>query len=120
MGSTMLSGASSFDAVLFVAAANAKCPSEQAAAHLAALEAMDFSPGRVAIVQSKADILLTSGGVHAVEGRLESHAREAQSALRNSVAAAAPVFPVATLQGLGLDSLAMWLAAVPERSEATR
>jgi translation initiation factor 2 gamma subunit (eIF-2gamma)/translation initiation factor 2 beta subunit (eIF-2beta)/eIF-5 len=105
----MLSGASTFDAVLLVAAANVKCPSPQAAAHLAALEAVNaITRDRVAVVQSKADVVMTSS-------KLAEHCHDLQNALANSIASDAPVFPVATLLGIGLDAVATWLASIPER-----
>mmetsp|Transcript_158277 Transcript_158277/g.288573 ORF Transcript_158277/g.288573 Transcript_158277/m.288573 type:complete len:1871 (-) Transcript_158277:101-5713(-) len=109
---TMLSGASSFDAVLLVAAANQPCPSPQAAAHLAAIKASGRCvAGRVAVIQTKAELAAAD---------LEEHASAAQIRLKGTVAENAPFLPIAALQQKGLDAVVMWLASLPERPLATR
>jgi len=119
---TMLAGASVFDAALLVAASNVPCPSPQAAAHVSALAVSGQSlAGRVAIVQSKADMLLpTSGDTNAstVLSQLDEHARDAANGLYGTDAAEALTFPVATPLGIGLDAIAMWLADLPERTHS--
>jgi len=119
---TMLAGACVFDAAILVASANAPCPSPQAAAHINALAVAGHSlRDKVAIVQTKADLLLPSSqdvDARTVVGQLEQHARKAADALQGSDLEGAPVFPLATPHGVGLDAVAMWLATLPDRPAA--
>lgn len=114
--STMLSGVSAFDAVLLVGAANAPCPSPQAAAHLAAVAASKgtWLQSRLAVIQTKADVL----DQRLLLGQLAERAAATSAALAGTVAEGAPFFPVASHLGLGLDAVAMWLASLPPRPAA--
>lgn len=122
---TMLSGASAFDAVLLVADASTSCPSMQAAAHLSALSAVGGDlHGKVAVVQSKADVLFqpsADGTINAgaAISKLKAHRDKSARSLRGTVAEDAPTLPVASTLGIGLDSIAMWLAFLPERPATT-
>jgi translation initiation factor 2 gamma subunit (eIF-2gamma)/translation initiation factor 2 beta subunit (eIF-2beta)/eIF-5 len=51
--------------------------------------------------------------------KLAEHCHALKSALCNSIAGDAPVFPVATPLGIGLDTIAMWLASIPERPKTS-
>mmetsp|Transcript_13860 Transcript_13860/g.27358 ORF Transcript_13860/g.27358 Transcript_13860/m.27358 type:complete len:1253 (-) Transcript_13860:538-4296(-) len=118
---TMLSGVSVFDAAIVVATATAPCPSSQAAAHISALATAGHSlMGKIAIVQSKADLLFASAGsAVGILGQLEQHAEQAAEAFRSTLAEGAPFFPVAALHGVGLDAVAAWLAMLPARPIGT-
>lgn len=114
---TMLTGAASFDAALLVAAASAPCPAPQAAAHVAALDAVGAGPrlrGRVAVVQSKSELALaTAGGGTGGADVLGAHAAAcARFGARTAVVAGAPVLPVCAPLGAGVDAVACFLATV--------
>jgi len=119
--STMLGGASAFDAVLFAAAANLRCPTTQAKQHLDALSFSGILPrkGNVAIVQTKAELLFKPDETTKLSAaeRLERHATEARKALRCTVAAGAPFFPTCAPLKLGLEPLARWLAHIPTQDK---
>jgi len=115
---TMLSGASSFDAVIFAAAANAPCPTPQAKQHLEALKlSRSHISGRIAIAQTKAELLVKNAnqstqGLSAQE-LLALHATTAKESLKGTVADGALFFPICALSRLGLAPLAEWIASLP-------
>lgn len=121
---TMLAGASAFDAVLLAAASNVPCPTPQARQHLEAIKmsgiANELQQARnpcIAIAQTKAELLAddnknTLSRLSADE-RLANHAQQGRDNMENSVAAAAPIFPVCAPLGLGLEAIAEWIANLP-------
>jgi len=120
---TMLSGSSAFDAVILAAAANTPCPSPQARQHLDALQASgrDFE-GRIAIAQTKAELLVRADGTQPGEAssshKLAAHMSNAREKLRKTLASDAPFFPACAPLGVGLEPLAAWLASVASKEKA--
>jgi len=119
---TMLGGCAAFDAALFVAAANAPCPSPQARQHLEAIKSCQAlsDKGRVAIVQTKAELIAKQaqknlGGLSASD-LLAHHANAATEQLKRTVAANSPFFPACAPRGLGLQPIAKWLASLPSNT----
>lgn len=120
---TMLAGSSAFDAVLLAGAANLPCPTPQARQHLEAIKMSGIVDGQngeplVAIAQTKAE-LLADASKNAVsrwtpEERLENHASQGRENLKDSVAANAPIFPVCSPLGIGLEAIAEWIANLPD------
>ena len=114
---TMLSGASVFDAVIFAAASNTPCPTPQAMQHLEALKLSKdrITHGLLAIAQTKAELLAKkfdqTGSLSTTE-RLALHASSAKEALECTVAHGAPFFPTCAPLGIGMSSLAEWLAGL--------
>jgi len=110
---TMLSGASTFDVVLFAAASNVPCPTPQAKQHLLAVKmsgVLDGTTDNVAIVQTKSELASSSVSALTPAERLKRHAVQGKKSLRKHLGRNAPCFPVCAPLDVGLDSLAEWIA----------
>jgi translation initiation factor 2 subunit 3 len=117
---TAMSGMSVLDAALFVVDSNVDAPSPQALSHIKALAATNNRlANRVACIQTKGDLLKSSyAGGDFITQALREGADAAREALQPLMGAddaqCAPVFPVATLQGLGLHDVCKWIASLPD------
>lgn len=113
---TMLAGASTFDAVLLTAASNVPCPTPQAKQHLSAIEMSGIS-APIAIAQTKAELLADDSKNKlsrlSPNERLKNHASQGRENMSKSVAGAAPIFPICSLLGLGLEAIAEWIGNLP-------
>ncbi len=92
---TVLAGASLMDGVLFVIAANEKCPAPQTAEHLAVLDIAKQK--NIIIVQNKIDT------VSAEQAR--KNFEEIKNFVKGSVAEGAPIIPVSSQLKINLDVL---------------
>ena len=92
---TVLAGASLMDGVLFVIAANEKCPQPQTAEHLMVLDTVGIK--NIIIVQNKVDLVTK-------EQALENY-KQIKEFVKGSVAESAPVIPVSSQQLVGVDVL---------------
>ncbi len=92
---TVLAGASLMDCVLFVIAANEKCPAPQTAEHLAVLQIVGQK--NIIIVQNKID---TVGPEQA-----KKNFEEIKNFINGSVAEGAPIIPVSSQLKINLDIL---------------
>ncbi len=92
---TVLSAASLMDGVLFLIAANEKCPQPQTAEHLNVLNLVEQK--KVIVVQSKIDLVTE-------ERALQSY-NEIKEFLKGSVAENAPVIPVSSQAKVGVSEL---------------
>lgn len=122
---TMLSGASAFDAAILAAASNVPSPSRQVKQHLEALKLLPHfhRPGRLAVAQTKAELLSAQSGtllsLSPMEA-LERHASNTKESLKSTVAEDAPYFPLCSPRGLGLEPLAAWLASLADQGSPSR
>src|SRR3989344_2006957 len=92
---TVLSGASLMDGVLFVIAANEKCPQPQTAEHLNVLNLIGQK--KIIVVQSKVDLVS--------EERAQQSYTEIKEFLKGSVAETAPIIPVSAQMKVGIPEL---------------
>jgi translation initiation factor 2 subunit 3 len=92
---TVLSGASLMDGILFVIAANEKCPQPQTKEHLMVLNIVGIK--NVVIVQTKIDLVTK-------EQALENY-RQIKDFTKGTVAENAPIIPVSSERGVNIDSL---------------
>ncbi len=92
---TVLAGANLMDGVLFVIAANEKCPQPQTREHLMALGIVGIK--NIIIVQTKIDLI-------SEEQALENY-RQIKEFIKGSVAEHAPIIPVSAQQKINIDSL---------------
>ncbi len=99
---TVLAGASLMDCVLFVIAANEKCPAPQTAEHLAVLQIVGQK--NIIIVQNKIDTV-------SVE-QAKKNFEEIKNFVKGSVAENAPIIPVSSQLKINLDIL---LEAIREK-----
>lgn len=104
---TMLSGAATMDAVLFVIAANEPCPQPQTREHLKGLEVLGIE--NVIIVQNKIDLVSDEEAKQNYQGIKEF--------VKGTVAEDAPIIPTSAEQGVNIDAVLEALAEVevPER-----
>jgi len=98
---TVLSGASLMDGVLFVIAANEKCPQPQTAEHLSVLNIIGMK--NIVIVQSKIDLV--------TEEQAKKNYQEIKNFTKGTVAENAPIIPVSAQQKINIDAL---LVAIEE------
>ena len=99
---TVLSGASLMDGVLFVIAANEKCPQPQTAEHLNVLNIIGMK--NIVIVQNKIDLV--------DEERAKKSYQEIKNFVKGTVAESAPIIPVSSQQKINIDAL---LSAIEEK-----
>jgi translation initiation factor 2 subunit 3 len=92
---TVLSGASLMDGILFVIAANEKCPQPQTKEHLMVLDIVGIK--NIIIVQTKIDVVTR-------ENTLENY-KEIKQFLKGTVAEDAPIIPVSSKNKINIDSL---------------
>lgn len=92
---TVLTGARLMDGVLFVIAANEKCPQPQTREHLIALEVVGLK--NVIIVQNKIDLV-------SEERAVESYG-EIKNFIKGSVIENSPIIPVSAQQRVNIDYL---------------
>jgi len=92
---TVLTGASLMDGILFVIAANEKCPQPQTREHLMVLEIVGIK--NVIIVQTKIDIVTK-------EEALENY-RQIKEFLKGTVVENAPIIPVSGQQKVNMEVL---------------
>jgi translation initiation factor 2 subunit 3 len=106
---TVLSGASLMDGILFVIAANDKCPQPQAKEHLMVLNIVGIK--NIIIVQTKIDLVTK-------EQVLENY-KQIKDFVKGTVAENAPIIPVSSEKGVNIDSLIEAIQAyipTPERN----
>lgn len=92
---TVLSAASLMDGVLFLIAANEKCPQPQTAEHLNVLNLIGQK--KIVVVQSKVDLV-------SEERAIQSY-KEIKEFLKGSVAENAPIIPVSAQMKVGIPEL---------------
>lgn len=92
---TVLAGASLMDGVLFVIAANEKCPQPQTAEHLAVLDIVGQK--NIIIVQNKIDTVSAE--------QAKRNYDEIKNFVKGSVAENAPIIPVSSQMKINLDAL---------------
>ncbi len=92
---TVLSGASLMDGVLFVIAANEKCPAPQTAEHLAVLDIVRQK--NIIIVQNKIDAVSAE--------QAKKNFEEIKNFVKGSAAEGAPIIPVSSQLKINLDIL---------------
>jgi translation initiation factor 2 subunit 3 len=92
---TVLSGASLMDGILFVIAANEKCPQPQTKEHLMVLNIVGIK--NIIVVQTKIDLV-------AKEQVLENY-KQIKDFVKGTVAENAPIIPVSSEKGVNIDSL---------------
>jgi translation initiation factor 2 subunit 3 len=92
---TVLTGANLMDGILFVIAANEKCPQPQTKEHLMVLEIVGIK--NIVIVQSKIDIVTK-------EKSLENY-KQIKELVKGTIAENAPIIPVSARRGINIDVL---------------
>ncbi len=92
---TVLAGANLMDGVLFIIAANEKCPQPQTKEHLQVLNIVGIK--NIVIVQTKIDLV-------SKEQALENY-KQIKEFVKGSVAENAPIIPVSAKQKVNLDVL---------------
>jgi translation initiation factor 2 subunit 3 len=92
---TVLAGASLMDGILFVIAANEKCPQPQTKEHLMVLNIVGIK--NVIIVQSKVDLITR-------EKAMENY-NQIKELVKGTVAENAPIIPVSAQKNLNIDLL---------------
>ncbi len=92
---TVISATSILDGVIFLIAANEKCPQPQTLEHLLVLNSMGVS--KVIVVQTKVDLVSKE--------RARENYREIKAFLKGSVAEDAPIIPVVANKGVNIDEL---------------
>lgn len=92
---TVLSGASLMDGILFVIAANEKCPQPQTKEHLMVLNIVGIK--NIIIVQTKIDLV-------SKEEALENY-KQIKEFVKRTVAENAPIIPVSSEKKINIDSL---------------
>jgi translation initiation factor 2 subunit 3 len=92
---TVLSGASLMDGILFVIAANEKCPQPQTKEHLMVLNIVGIK--KIIIVQTKIDLV--------TKEQAEENYRQIKELVKGTVAESAPIIPVSSEKGINMDSL---------------
>jgi translation initiation factor 2 subunit 3 len=92
---TVLSGASLMDGILFVIAANEKCPQPQTKEHLAVLNIVGIK--KIIIVQTKIDLVSR-------EETVENY-KQIKNFVKGTVAENAPIVPVSSEKKINIDSL---------------
>lgn len=92
---TVLTGANLMDGILFVIAANEKCPQPQTKEHLMVLEIVGIK--NIVIVQSKIDIV-------SKEKSLENY-KQIKEFVKGTIAENAPIIPVSARRGINIDVL---------------
>jgi len=92
---TVLSGASLMDGILFIIAANDKCPQPQAKEHLMILNIVGIK--NIIIVQTKIDLVTK-------EQALENY-KQIKDFIKGTIAENAPIIPVSSEKGVNIDSL---------------
>lgn len=92
---TMLSGAATMDAALFVIAANEKCPQPQTREHLKALEVLGIE--NIIIAQNKIDLVSQEDAKQNYE--------QIKEFIKGTVAEGAPIIPVSAKQNTNIDVL---------------
>lgn len=97
--STMISGASIFDAVILLIAANEKCPMPQTVQHLKALQIMGnrIDKRNLVIVQNKLDLV-------SKEEALQNY-NDIRKFTKNTIMEGVPVIPVCAIKGFGINNL---------------
>ncbi|MEM5778624.1 MAG: translation initiation factor IF-2 subunit gamma [Candidatus Aenigmatarchaeota archaeon] len=92
---TVLSGASLMDGILFVIAANEKCPQPQTKEHLTVLEIAGIK--NIVFVQNKIDLVTK-------EQALENY-KQIKDFIKGTIAENAPIIPVSSEKKINIDSL---------------
>jgi translation initiation factor 2 subunit 3 len=92
---TVLAGTSLMDGILFVIAADEKCPQPQTREHLMVLNIVGVK--NIIIVQTKVDLVTR-------EQALENY-RQIKEFVKGTVAESAPIIPVSSQSGLNIDSV---------------
>lgn len=92
---TVLAGASLMDGVLFIIAANEKCPQPQTKEHLMVLDIVGIK--NIIIVQTKIDLISKE--------QAEENYRQIKEFVKGTVAENAPVIPVASQSKINIDIL---------------
>ena len=90
---TVLAGAALMDGVIFIIAANEKCPCPQTLEHLRVLDIVGIK--NIIIVQTKIDLV-------SKERALESY-KEIQNLVKGTVAENAPIIPVSAQKKLNIE-----------------
>jgi translation initiation factor 2 subunit 3 len=109
----MMSGAALIDGVLFVIAANEKCPQPQTKEHLMALQIAGIK--RIIIVQNKIDLV--------DEKRAKENYEEIKKFVKGTVAEKAPIIPISSQHGINIDYLLQEMVEyfmVPERDTESK
>lgn len=96
---TVLSAASLMDGILFVIAANEKCPQSQTKEHLNVLNIIGIK--NIIVVQTKIDIV-------SKERAIENY-KEIKEFLKGSIAENAPIIPVSALHNINIDILLKYI-----------
>lgn len=122
---TMLTGASAFDAALLVVAANEAVPAPQTASHLSILTELGFKANQVLVLENKSELLFgarpgdgADEGAAVAEGRsaLGDHGAAVDRFVHGSAADGSLAVPVSAHLGHNMDVVAAWLAQLPERN----
>ncbi len=92
---TVLAGARLMDGILFVIAANEKCPQAQTKEHMAILNIIGMK--NVIIVQTKIDLVSKERAIE--------HYKEIKEFIKGTVAENAPIIPVSAQRKVNIDSL---------------
>jgi len=92
---TVLSGASLMDGIMFVIAANEKCPQPQTREHLMVLNIVGIK--NIIIVQTKIDLVTRE--------QAEENYKQIKVFVKGTVAENAPIIPVSSEKGINLDVL---------------
>lgn len=97
--STMISGASIFDSVILLIAANEKCPMPQTVQHLRALQIMGnrIDKRNLVIVQNKLDLVTKE------EAKLNYE--DIQKFIKDTIMEGVPVIPICAIKALGIKNL---------------
>jgi len=101
---TVLAGASLMDAVIFIIAANEKCPQPQTNEHLMVLDISGLK--NIIIVQTKIDLVSRE--------RAEESYNEIKEFIKGTVVENAPIIPVSAQQKVNIDTL---LKVIQEKME---
>lgn len=97
--STMLNGASAFDAALLLIAGNETCPQPQTSEHLAAVEIMRLK--HLLIIQNKVDLV--------TEKEAAAQYEEILAFVRGTVADGCPIIPISAQLKFNIDAVAEYI-----------
>lgn len=97
--STMISGASIFDSVILLIAANEKCPMPQTVQHLRALQIMGnrIDKRNLVIVQNKLDLV--------TEDEARQNYEDIKKFTKDTIMEGVPIIPICAIKGLGIKNL---------------
>jgi len=101
---TMLNGTSVMDIVLFVIAADKKCPQQQTKEHLKALTIMNLN--KVIIVQNKLDLVSRTQAIE--------NFKQIKDFIKDTIIQDAPIIPLSAQLGINLNILCKYLINQPK------